>query len=541
MTIKEITALRKTGLLQEALQAAEAEFKTSPNKYTAGALFWCLNDLYKQQDKENALLSIERMKALYEEYGVGDELMLKVLTISQKRTIPYYYEINDALSRAKVGENISASYSDIVQAYNSSSLDQSLFPDFGWMIYYVLKTTPLNNGYKRKLLLHQYLKLTLPKPSLLHSRILSEAIKTKQTTSVQFRFRDFVRIWGLENLMEDDWKQFKTEAGHTLLSLVEKLIGVYAKEIKTDGFVAPTEFNELVDKALTIFPFNQNMAYFKAIVLISQGKKDGAIEHYKNLILKFPSKFYLWSQLAELVEQNDLKIGLLCKALTLGEDESFLGGVRLRLTTLLIDGGYMDNAKYELDKYSEVYKSKGWNLNSTYWDLIGQLQNIVAATTNQSLYREYSTKGEEFIYTSLPSLIAIKLSEKLLEDRNHPGKKFGQWTLRTKDGVLRLKKPGKYGLKHRYKNGAVFEVKILENRIVWIQPSQENPLLQDWIKRAEGTIKIRIDRKGNKYSIIKEVYINEKLLTGINDRDNVKVIAIRQEDGRWSAISLAKT
>ena len=42
MTIKEITNLRKSGRLQEALEAANNEFSKNSNIYTAGALFWCL-------------------------------------------------------------------------------------------------------------------------------------------------------------------------------------------------------------------------------------------------------------------------------------------------------------------------------------------------------------------------------------------------------------------------------------------------------------------------------------------------------------------
>ena len=63
MTIKEITALRKSGRLQEALEAAEKEFAQSVNKYTVGALFWCLNDLYKQQSSDDAKPTINRMKS----------------------------------------------------------------------------------------------------------------------------------------------------------------------------------------------------------------------------------------------------------------------------------------------------------------------------------------------------------------------------------------------------------------------------------------------------------------------------------------------
>lgn len=51
MTIKEITALRKSGQLSQALAAAENEIAQNANNYTASALFWCLKDLAKQQDR----------------------------------------------------------------------------------------------------------------------------------------------------------------------------------------------------------------------------------------------------------------------------------------------------------------------------------------------------------------------------------------------------------------------------------------------------------------------------------------------------------
>ena len=166
--------------------------------------------------------------------------------------------------------------------YHEGNLGEKLYPDFGWLIYYALKQTNLGETQNRKILLNQYLKLNLPRPSILHSLILGEAIKIEQTTPLQFRIRDFIRIWGLENLRTEDWEQYKTNEGHTLPSLVEKLIGVYAKELKTDGIKSPDDFSNLVDNALTKYPKSQNMPYFKATVLISQGKKEEALDYYKN-------------------------------------------------------------------------------------------------------------------------------------------------------------------------------------------------------------------------------------------------------------------
>ena len=68
MTVKEINDLRKSGRLAEALEAAEIEFSKSADRYTAGALFWCLYELYKSQPRDEALATLARMKAINDDF-----------------------------------------------------------------------------------------------------------------------------------------------------------------------------------------------------------------------------------------------------------------------------------------------------------------------------------------------------------------------------------------------------------------------------------------------------------------------------------------
>lgn len=107
------------------------------------------------------------------------------------------------------------------------------------------------------------------------------------------------------------------------------------------------------------------MPYFKATVLISQGKKEEALDYYKNLILQYPSKFYLWNQTAELIEDYDTKIGLLCKALTCGTEDEFLGGVRLRLASLLNQKALKKTLNMNWRNTGRLIRSKGGILNRT--------------------------------------------------------------------------------------------------------------------------------------------------------------------------------
>ncbi len=540
MTIKEITALRKSGHLQEALEAAEKEFGQNVNKYTVGALFWCLNDLYKQQSSDDAKPTINRMKSLYNDYCTGDEYMLRSLESAERHCLPHSKEIRDAVENAKSGADAFSAHQQATAWYHEGQLDRQLYSDFGWLTFYALKQTALGESQKRKALLNQYLKLDLPKPSILHSLILVEAIKVEQNTPLQFRIRDFIRIWGLENLREEDWEQYRTEEGNTLPSTVEKLIGVYTKELKTDGVESPEDFDLLVDKALAKYPKSQNMPYFKATVLLSQGKVQEALNYYKNLILQFPSKFYLWNQTAELVEDIDTKIGLLCKALTCGADDEFLGGVRLRLASLLCQKGIRKNAKYELERYRETYRNKGWNLKPEFWQVYNQVNSVDKAIDNNMLYSEYAVKADEFIYSSLPTVVAVKVAETQSEDRNRPGRKITTWVLRTAKDTIRLRKPTKFCLKRRTPNGAIFDVKLHDGKIVWIK-EYIGSLSESWLKEISGEVYLRTDRNGKKYAIVSGSYIGENLLKGINDGERIKILSIQQKDGRWAAISIMKS
>lgn len=225
MTIKEITALRKIGQLEEALKAAEEEFAINANNYTASALFWCLNDLCKKENENDAISTIYvRMKSLTEYCNGDDEFIYKSIASIERRLDPLGKEIKNALAVAKAGGNVDNLLKKLRNIFANDELSQNLYVDCGWLIYYALKNTPTNNPDKRKLLLLDYIRLELPSPELLHSLILAEAVKIEKNTPLQFRIRDFMSLWGWENLRDEDWEQYKTDNGNIVPSLVEKLI-----------------------------------------------------------------------------------------------------------------------------------------------------------------------------------------------------------------------------------------------------------------------------------------------------------------------------
>ena len=537
MTIKEINELRKNGQLTEALAAAEAEWEKAQNVYTAGALFWCLNDLSKTAEANVPELYV-RMKELQEQHGPDDEYMTKALKALERKLLPHFSEVKDAAEVVKKDSSKAiALCKNIKQIYEQGELLEQLYPDYGWIIYHALKNTNVNETHARKLLLFDYLKLDLETPSVLHSLILSEAVKIEKSNPLQFNFKEFVKLWGLGNLRDEDWQQFKTDDGKVFSSLVEKLITVYVRELKTDHVEPANDFVEVLDKALGMFGNNQNLPYFKAITLIAQSKKEEATNYYRQLIIKNPNKFYLWQQTAEIVEDIETRIALLCRAVNTGEDETFIGGARLALAALLIDKGLCANAHHELDIYRKTYEKNQWHLKTEFIDLARRIpQGTIPTSNNKELYNEYATLADQFIYSQLPSTYVVKTGGKMVDDRMHPGRKYLEWTLVTQSKRLFLKKPLKFGLDKKAPDGTIFEAKLLKDKIVWIKPVESEPTL-DWLKQATGTVQRRTNKDGKPYAIIDKIYVGERLLKNIADGQTITVIATKRDD-KWNAIAI---
>lgn len=542
MTIAEITELRRNGQLERALKEAEDLFAQFKNKFTATALYWCLYDIFKKEGSADKLkLLYENMKSLYDNYCGEDELIRRSLDKLETRiSTPLFFQLREAIERAKDGHNDKDFNDALNRMWRESTFPAHLHPEYAWLIYYTLKSTPSYEVRQRKVLFHRYLNLHRPAPSPLHSGILSEAIKTKQSHPLQFRFRDFINLWGIKNISEQDWEQFKTDEGSIVTSNVEKLIGLYANELKTEKAKAPQEFSELVDKALLKIKNNQNLFLYKAIVLISQDKRANALDYYKKLILKTPKKFYLWQHAADLVEDINVKICLLCKALTIERNEEFLGNCRLKLAVLLIRKGMYAEAKRELEIYRDFYLTKGWHLKFEFKQIYNSLSSVEAAQNNKVLYERYSTLGDDFVHEGLPTILALKVNEKLVEDKNRKGKKVNVWTLRTKEKTLILKNPTRFGLKKEMPNGTLFKVIMPDDTILGVKAIEAIPEDTDWIKRAEGVVKLRTNVNGKKYCMIADAYIPERFLSGVSDNQRLSVLAYLQEE-RWTPASVSIT
>ena len=154
------------------------------------------------------------------------------------------------------------------------------------------KANPVSSVEMRQLLA-QYLKLAdIEKPSLLHSLVLFQVVKY-YTNFADFNFTAFFRLWGPENLRQEDWKATKINeiwlpslADRVMSRLFKAMPSRFHEPINKDELFDPQIAHTLLDEALQrakkpnkrILQRALNLAYFE--------RNSEAIAKYRELLGK---------------------------------------------------------------------------------------------------------------------------------------------------------------------------------------------------------------------------------------------------------------
>ena len=386
-----------------------------------------------------------------------------------KDTKELYEAIKEGTAKARNGEPTNPLMLELKSLLESGLLDTSLHNAMGWFLYFRIKNSQPNDFVTQKNDLSTYLKLETTKPSPLHSLMLHEAVRMKKLKPDRFKFINFLTLWNPVNLREEDWEPYEVNENARMPSLVEKILGCYAKELPRLKIEASPEISSLADKAIEKFPGNSNLPLYKAAIAISRKDREEALGYIKSLLIKQPTKSHLWRKAYELVGPLDLKVVCLCKAISLQKDEAFLGNARLKLARLFQRKGLSQFALFELQEYHRLYTSKRWSLSKEYDYIRNQISPEVRAEDSRQIYARFMPLAEEFLYASLPTTAVTKVSQREFADKYHPGKTNLIWTLKTADGqILYLHNPHTKGLNPAAPDGTGFHACIMEGKIVWI-------------------------------------------------------------------------
>lgn len=281
---------------------------------------------------------------------------------------------------------------------NKQAVLDLLREPFFWQIYNAKKDKNFNSLWK---LFDAYnLKFTQFHKSKWHSEALSLAERFMQDSD-EWRFLIFFKNWNPSNFMDEDWKEvIKDEKTYKPLSVkcLKKSYNIVKTQTENDDWLI-----DIYRIATIKLPNDEWIKREKALLLIKNNVLNEAIEIYKTLVLSLSDKSYIWSEFSGCFDnKNDLKIGMLSKALLLEKNEDFLGETHLELAKTLIENDLIANAIVELSAYKKHREKKGWKLSETYTSLNYKIsKNQNSLQNNQSLYKKYIPLAEEYAYQDI--------------------------------------------------------------------------------------------------------------------------------------------
>ena len=281
MSFKEVTALRKSGRLQEAYNMAKTDLEQEQSEWTYSAMFWVLSDYGKQyigqSEKEKARECLCKMTNLHEYMDDNEGYAKRAINNLHRQLIPNWDLVYNMSELAKAG-NVEEAYNKLVDINKSTPLDAELHDDFGWVIYrYLNKKYEEIGSINSRKALAIYMNLDNERPSLLHSQILNVATKVSEKYH-DFRFLPFLKMWGPLNFTDNDF-QISYWEGKEISPLVERIIERcfklgYSLDEVMDAFEVNPRINNVVDVFSRYSFFEINRLYKGEVLLLIKSIND---------------------------------------------------------------------------------------------------------------------------------------------------------------------------------------------------------------------------------------------------------------------------
>lgn len=256
MSYREVKNCIEEGRLEEAFAMAKKDFENDNNEWTCLALFevlkhYCMKEL-ERRNEEQAEKLIRHMEALKQ--GLADPAKAdRIINSLRLSFLPYASELNEALRNSRQSGAIDE-YETFRAIANGKDLDERLHENYGQLIYYYLRDGLRVIGAKAaNEALEEYITLSNPRPSALHSSIVNMATHVC-TEYADVKLLPFIKAWDVRNLTEDDMKPVQLSE-RTISPLYTRLVdrcislGYHLNDI-ADVFLANEniKFEEIIDR-----------------------------------------------------------------------------------------------------------------------------------------------------------------------------------------------------------------------------------------------------------------------------------------------------
>ena len=315
ISTKEITDLCKSGSVNDAYEAAHADWLSSPNDVWAQRnMGWVTYYLVKMDhDHHDINLMVEHLKQLQQ------------------------FELLSPQNDAMLFENILWKVADFVKQLQPNDGDG------------------LTNIF-----------VCLTHFSFASSKAYSYLLMSFLKHSEWDKMADFIDWWDLSHLSQEDYQPYVMSDGKRILSLAERSYIAYAKSVLNAG--DKERIRLFIPQMETLMEQHPEMlypGYFCGKMLLALGSDtEEAMKAIIPFAKKKVSEFWVWQLLGEAYKKvdSDKQLACLLRASHCKAKEQFIGKIRIQLASLYISRNDLARAKYHIDKVVRTYLSQGWRL-----------------------------------------------------------------------------------------------------------------------------------------------------------------------------------
>ena len=235
--VKDITAMRKSGRLEEAYEMAQALREADPGEWADMALFWVLRDMVGQllntptdegrvraQDLLTQMESLQR--TMKDDKNLGKPAIMKL----RRMLSPHASDMAACSELAKTDPITAFDRAITIAGRQGEHLEPSLHEELGWIYYRYLRAKGDQLAPREgPTVLWKYLCLKNKRPSLLHSMMLAQAV-TLHRLRQDFSFSGFLQHWDPRMLRREDLQPTRDGNGGTFPSLLSRVCDQLAQE-----------------------------------------------------------------------------------------------------------------------------------------------------------------------------------------------------------------------------------------------------------------------------------------------------------------------
>jgi tetratricopeptide (TPR) repeat protein len=373
----------------------------------------------------------------------------------------------------------------------------------------------------------EFSDLQLPREdTLIYSCMLHMAAKAQRAGWKGFV--KFVQWWDLERLTEDDRKAGQTNDGQAIPSLEQRVLYALGRAAKQ----APPDQREWIFQVLQqkAPDFSEDIWIQRALALLQAelGDQHHAVERFLPLLRRKPREWWMWKELAELLEPIDQEQAILgyFHACSLMPDKAKLVNVYLRLAELLMSQQRYADAAWCAQQAHHHRTRQQWRIPEELAQILNhpQIQRYPNAPEPQVDTQRWA---QRLLAPVAPT--AIQQAD-VVVDHHNPEKEITYLLFSPRDGIP---------LPHRrfpqlklLREGTIVEVDYYTDeqgrrKVIYCQPTPKHDI-EGFVRTVQGTLRKPPDKP---FGFIhtdggKRYFVPPKLAQGLPTEAPVEAVCI---------------